>query len=376
MWLQAVAVCITRKARTVFQPDVIIVGRGLVGLACATAVAREGRRVRVVSSSERGAASGVSAGILAPSVGSAPAPARRLGLIARDLYPEYLGGLVSRTGRHVSLDRTGVLEVALDETEAISLRERLQGESRWVEASTVRRLEPSLARVEGAAFHPCDGAVNAAALLDAVSADAERDSRVTFSAARVIRVHWDERPPAVQLESGERIAGDVIVLAAGAWVGSIQGLPRSLPVVPVRGQILVFDDHGPRHVVMGERGYLVSRGNQSLAGSTMENVGFDAATTDDGAAEIRGIALELSPSLGGSAAVAHWAGLRPVTPDLLPIVGREPQCDGLIYACGHSKNGVLLAPLTGQVIADLVARGSTAIDVGPYAPERFRHRDR
>jgi len=360
----------------VFQPEVIVVGGGLVGLACATAVAREGGRVRVVSSSEPGAASGVSAGILAPSVGSAPASARNLGWIARDLYPEYVTALVSRTGRHVSLDRLGVLEVALDETEAVAIRARLEGESIWVDADTLRRLEPSLAPAVGAALHPSDGAVDAAALLDAMRASADRDSRVMCSTGRVIRVDGDASPLAVELENGERIEGDMIVLAAGAWVGSIQGLPGPLPVVPVRGQILVFDTPGPRHVLMGEHGYVVSRGNRSLVGSTMERVGFDAATTAGGAEEIRRIALELSPSLGGSVPVAHWAGLRPVTPDLLPIVGRDTQCDGLIYACGHSRNGVLLAPLTGQVVADIVWRGSSAIDVGAYAPDRFREMDR
>ena len=359
-----------------FQPEVIVVGGGLVGLACATALAREGRRVRVVSSSERGAASGVSAGILAPSVGSAPASARNLGCIARDLYPEYVAALVSRTGRRVSLDRTGVLEVALDETEAAAVRGRLQGESTWIDARTLRRLEPSLARSAGAALHPSDGVVDAAALLDAVRANADRDAMVMCSTGRVIRVNGEASPLAVELESGERIEGDMIVLAAGAWVGWIQGLPGRLPIVPVRGQILVFDNPGPRHVLMGEHGYVVSRGNQSLVGSTMERVGFDAATTANGAEEIRRIALALFPSLGGSVPVAHWAGLRPVTPDLLPIVGRDPQCDGLIYACGHSKNGVLLAPLTGQVVADLVVRGSSAIDVGACAPDRFRAMDR
>jgi glycine oxidase len=122
---------------------------------------------------------------------------------------------------------------------------------------------------------------------------------------------------------------------------------------------------------MGERGYVVSRGNRSLAGSTMEHVGFDATATERGAATIREIGRELCPALGATHPVEHWAGLRPVTPDFLPIVGREPKCEGVLYACGHSRNGVLLAPLTGRVIADLVAHGSSTIDIGPYAPSRF-----
>ena len=133
----------------VFQPDVIVVGGGLIGLTCATTIARKGIRVLVVSSSERGAASGVSAGILAPTVGGAPAPVRMLGFAARDLYPEYVSVLGSRTGRHVPLDRSGVLEVALDETEVNGLRERMRAESTWVDASALCGLEPSLAPAVG-----------------------------------------------------------------------------------------------------------------------------------------------------------------------------------------------------------------------------------
>ena len=292
-------------------------------------------------------------------------------MIARDLYPEYVNALVARTGRHVSLDRAGVLELAGDETEAMALQGRMRAGSSWIDSATLRGLEPSLAPVVGAAFHPLDGSVNVAELLDAVVVDAEREPRIVSSVGRVVRVSASERPLAAILESGERFEADMIVLAAGAWVGLIQGIPRWIPVVPVRGQILVFDNPGLRHVVMGPRGYLVGRRNQSLAGSTMEHVGFDAGTTDSGAAEIHAMAAGLSPSFAAIVPIAHWAGLRPVTPDLLPMVGRDPDCEGLLYACGHSKNGVLLAPLTARVIADLVAHGSSGIDVAPYAPARF-----
>lgn len=355
----------------VFQPDVVVVGGGLIGLTCATAVAREGLRVLVVSSSERGAASAVSAGILAPSVGSPQAAVRRLGCTSRDLYPEYVDTLVARTGRPVALDRAGVLEIARDEPEAISLRQRLQGESTWIDASALAGLEPSLAPAQGAALHPLDGAVDAAALLDAVRAEAEQDPRVSFAITKVTRLDLAPARPVAELETGARVEAATIVLAAGAWAGSVGGLPRALPVSPARGQILAFANPGPCHVVMGHRGYLARRDNQTLAGSTVEYVGFDSEPTDDGAEQIRDIARELWPAIGTSSQVAHRAGLRPMTPDLLPIVGKEPDCEGLLYACGHSKNGVLLAPLTAQLIADLVMHGSSSIDFAPYAPHRF-----
>lgn len=366
----------TRKPRAVFQPDVIVVGGGLIGLACATAVARAGVAVLVVSSTEPGAASPASAGILAPTVGDAPLPVQALGITARDMYPPYVEELVARTGIRVSLDLSGVLETARDDVEARALRASLQRHTEWVEPHLLRDLEPAVAHAVGAAFHARDGAVDVRVLLEAVHADAQRDPRISLVGGRVVRLEVDRLPALLELQSGERVEADKVVIAAGAWVGEIWGLPRPIPVVPVRGQILAFGGETPRHVVMGAHGYVVPRGNRCLAGSTMEHVGFDPRTTTKGAARIREIAAELIPSLAGRPELEHWAGLRPVTPDLLPMVGADPEHDSLFYACGHSKNGVLLAPLTAHVIADLVVRGSTSVDVTPYAPGRFQDIDR
>jgi glycine oxidase len=360
----------------VFQPDVLVVGGGLIGLTCATAVAREGLRVLVASSSERGAASPASAGILAPTVGAITARGRALGIAARNLYPGYVEGLASRTGLHVTLDRSGVLEVEFDEAGAATLRANLTTGSAWIDATELSKLVPLLAPAAGAALQSHDGAVDATTLLAAVRADVERDPRISLTDGRVVRIDAARRPIVAELEAGGCVQADVLVLAAGAWIGSIRGLPRPLPVVPVRGQILELEGPTLGRVVMGPRGYAVPRSNRSLVGSTMEQVGFDPRATPEGAALIRALAAELSPSLASRAAVGHWAGLRPVTPDFLPIVGADPDCAGLLYACGHSKNGVLLAPLTAQVIAQLVTHGSSSIDVSPYAPARFGEPDR
>lgn len=355
-----------------FQPDVVVVGGGLIGLACATAVAREGVGILVVSSAEPGAASPASAGILGPTVGYAPQPVRALGIAARDTYPPYVDGLVARTGIQVSLDFSGVLEIARDDVEARTLRASLHRHTEWLEPHLLRDFEPALAHAAGAAFHARDGAVDARSLLEAVQADARRDSRISLVEGRVVRLDVDRVPPLLELQSGERVEADKVVIAAGAWVGEIWGLPRPIPVVPVRGQIVAFGGETPRHVVMGANGYVVPRGNRCLVGGTMEHVGFDARTTAKGAARVRAIAVELMPSLAGRPELEHWAGLRPVTPDLLPIVGVDPEHDCLLYACGHSRNGVLLAPLTAHVIADLIVRGSTSVDATPYAPGRFQ----
>jgi glycine oxidase ThiO len=355
---------------------VVVVGGGLIGLACGRAVAQRGLRVLVISSSEPGAASPASAGILAPSVGVPPEAARTLGIAARDMYPAYVQALASRTGIRVPLDRSGVLEVVFTDDEATSLRARLGEGADWIGAKALHRFEPSLAPAAGAALHPGDGAVDSAELLNALRADAWQDRRVALRDGRVIRVDADRTLIRVELATGDCFGAPAVVIAAGAWVSSIAGLPRPLPIVPVRGQMLAFTPAPLRHVIMGPRGYIVPRGNQSLVGSTMEEVGFDASTTAHGAALLHQIAGELSPALGARPMQEHWAGLRPVTPDLLPIVGPDPDCKGLFYACGHSKNGVLLAPLTAQVIADLISNGRTAIDAAAYRPGRFRAIDR
>ncbi len=365
------AVSITRAPVTVFQPDVIVVGAGLIGLTCATAVARDGLRVLILSSDERGAASPASAGILAPSVGWPAGPARTLGITARDAYPEYVHALTARTRTEVRLDRSGVLEVGFSEEEALSLRSKLAEDDEWIDESALHTLEPALSPAPGATLHRHDGAVDSAALLKAVRVDAAQDSRISFRNARVLRFDTDRTLLGVELSSRERLEAPVVIVAAGAWVGSISGLPRWLPVEPVRGQILAFAGAPTCHVIMGRHGYVVRRGDRSLVGSTMERVGFDATPTADGAAILCACAREISPDLASRPVVDHWAGLRPVTPDLLPIVGADPEHKGLFYACGHSRNGVLLAPLTASVIAELVSRGATSLDVSVYAPDRF-----
>lgn len=354
-----------------FQPDVVVVGAGLIGLTCATAVAREGLRVLVISSREEGAASAASAGILAPSVGETPPSVRTLGLASRDMYPEYAHALASRTGLPVPLALTGIVEIARDEAEAAALQSSLPEKTEWLDAGALREIEPSLGRAIGGTVHGGDGWVDAVALLNAVAMDARRDPGVRLREERVTRIRPAGRAIGVELQSGARVEAPSVVIAAGAWAGGIAGLPRSLPIVPVRGQMLSFAGDAPRRVIMGTRGYVVPRGTQSLVGSTMEEVGFDAGPTADGEMLLRKVAAELCPPLGSTPVRAHWAGLRPVTPDLLPVVGPDPDCEGLLYACGHSKNGVLLAPLTARAIAELVSTGATAIKTAPYSPARF-----
>ena len=163
-----------------------------------------------------------------------------------------------------------------------------------------------------------------------------------------------------------------MVIAAGAWAAGLGGLPRPLPVEPLRGQMLSLAGSPLRHVTYGAGGYAVPRGDgRTIVGSTMERVAFDAGTTEAGLAQVRATGGAICPALADRRMLNGWSGLRPVTPDFLPILGRDPEFPALVYACGHSRNGVLLAPLTGDVVADIVLDRPPTHDISPFRIERF-----
>jgi glycine oxidase len=163
------------------------------------------------------------------------------------------------------------------------------------------------------------------------------------------------------------------VLAAGAWTPSIQGLPRIIPVTPVRGQMALvpWPEGEPDGVLFGARCFALKRGQDAILGDTMEWAGFEPATTEAGMDDIWRETGALLPALHGQPVCKRWAGLRPMTPDRHPIIGRDPEVEGLLYATGHGRNGILLGPLTGEIIRDLATTGETPFDLAPYSVTRF-----
>jgi glycine oxidase len=177
----------------------------------------------------------------------------------------------------------------------------------------------------------------------------------------------------VRTATGERIEAGAVVVAAGSWAGALGGIPRELPVSPVHGQLLALKTIPPlfRHVIHSPGVYLVPRADGRLiVGATVERVGFEKAVTPAGLMSLLRPALEIAPALASMPVVELWSGLRPGTPDGLPIIGPDPEVTGLHYAVGHYRNGILLAPVTAELIAGSV-RGSATRDLSPFSISRF-----
>jgi glycine oxidase len=360
--------------------DVAVIGAGLIGLSAAMALADQGLQVLLVGEPRAGEASPAGAGMLAPSLhdtnpGVAGDPMYRFAVASLARYPGYLQSLAERSGIAVPLNRRGILRLAIRDSDADGLRARRGPDAQWLDAAAVAAIEPGLAPVAGAMFYPADGAVDNLALLRALDAAIARSPRIRRmrSVVRTIAIG----PTDVSFETVGPVAtarASHLVLAAGAWSTGIGGLPRALPIEPYRGQMFSVAATGTatlQHVVYGPEAYLVPRGDRVLVGATMERAGFDAATTDDALASIRSGAAAFWPVVRAAAMMSSWAGLRPVTPDLLPILGRDPDHPALIYACGHSRNGILMAPLTGDCVAALVTGTAPPADLSAFAVERF-----
>lgn len=309
--------------------------------------------------------------MLAPSVEQASGPAHDFGLAARDRYPSYVEFLAARTGITVPLNRLGILQVALSAKGIKGLKKTAPSSSRWLDSKELAEIEPALSHALGAVFNANDGAVDNVILLEVLQRVVSASDRIESVQDVVTAIDATADSCTVTTTSRGRHRARCVVLAAGAWAGQIPGAPFAQAVQPARGQLVSYSRSPLSHVAYGPRGYVVPRGDRTIGGSTMENVGFDAAATPEGVKKVRAAAEEICPRLAGSAQVKRWAGLRPVTPDMLPILGPDPERPSLVYACGHSRNGVLMAPLTGDLIADLVTGAPLSHDLSQFRPDRF-----
>lgn len=360
--------------------DVAVVGGGVIGAACARAAVLRGLRVALFEPGpEPGAASPASAGMLAAQI--EPAEAAHLGLLvrARDLYTELAPTLEDSTGIAIGLWREGIAAVATDDAGAARLRDEI-GQQRqaglradWLDPDEVRERWPGVAPAcRGALFAPEDGAIDPGALAGALLADARRLG-ASIIPQRVEQLRTEQGRTAGVATARETVATRHVVLAAGAWSPLIAGVPRRLPVEPVRGQLATtpWPQATPAAILYHDHCYVLARGREAVLGSTMEHAGFAVGVTNEGLAQIFRHAVALLPAIATLPVERMWAGLRPTTPDGRPIVGPDPTVSGLWYATGHGRNGMLLAALTGEVIGDLITGGTTPVDVSFWSIDRF-----
>lgn len=362
--------------------DVLVIGAGVAGASAARALARGGRKVLVIArGSGIGEASPAAAGMLAAQIEAGDLEMLPLALAARRQHDE-LARELAQAGDNVARAAGGIVQLALGATRAAALAaigaESAPGlATTWLSASDVRRALPGLSGdVTGALVAEGDGCVDNVALLRALVKDAVKAGAMfEYAAAETLLLEGGVVKGA-RTSAGDR-RSDAVVLAAGAWSGTIKGLPRPLPVEPVRGQIVqtAWPDPLPRRIFFGPDAYVVPRGDTALLGSTMEHAGFDARTTKDGIAAIRRAAGAFIPALAETPVLESWAGLRPMTPDGRPVLGADPEVPGLFYCTGHGRNGILLGPLSGEIVAELILRGKSTWDLRPYGVERFSHSD-
>jgi glycine oxidase len=304
-------------------------------------------------------------------------PMLRLGIEARDHYLTLAASLRESTGIDIGLWQEGIARVAGGDDEAGELRAKVgsqqqQGYSAaWLDPNDVRSRWPWLGPTAGALWSEHDGALDPALLVEALLTDAKRHGAELVPDRVVALEQTSGRVSGVAGEAGRYGAPDVVV-AAGAWSAGLAGLPRRIPVEPVRGQMAAvpWPSGVGRAIVYHKDCYLLARGREAILGSTMERVGFRPEVTPEGIALIFGATLALCPGLVRGKLRRTWAGLRPVTPDGLPIIGAEPRLPGLWYATGHGRNGILLAGITGVIIRQLLD-GTHAPDILAFSPSRF-----
>ncbi len=368
--------------------DVVVIGGGVIGLAVGWQAARKGLKVVVVERGQvGGGTSRLAAGMLAPVAEADPSEPQllALGSMAARGYPEFIAELRSQSPVDPGYLRCGTLLAAHDAdeaealTRALALRERLGLPVRRLRGSQARALEPALAPTLRLALElPEDHAVDPRALTAALADALVRAGGTVCEHAEVAKLdRREDRVQGVTLVGGGRIAAEQVVVAAGVWSGRVAGLPPAaqVPLRPVKGQILrMHDPAGPgllNRVLRLERIYVVPRGDgRYVLGATMEERGFDVTVTAGGVLELLREASELLPGLSELVIDELSAGLRPGTPDNAPIIGPGGLA-GLHWATGHYRGGVLLAPVTAQLVAAMLAGQEPEIDVDAFSPQRF-----
>jgi glycine oxidase len=364
--------------------DAVVAGGGIIGCSIAWRLVRRGLSVAVVEPGTPGReATWAAAGMLSP-LGEArrPGPFLRLALASFESYPTFVRDIEEQTGIRVDLRTEGCLHVARDDASLRRLEAQVDWQRAagfdvaWLTGDDARRLEPRLAPDVLAALridhdHSVDNRALGRALWSAAAAAGCRF--ILGRSARRLLVDGG-RVQGVELDHGEHVAAGRVVLAAGAWSAGLLGLPRALSVFPVRGQMAAVEAVPPlvKRVILSDHCYLVPRSaGRVLIGATLERAEFHRHVTAGAVATLLAAGVAAVPDLAAAPFLEAWCGFRPGTPDDLPILGADAEVQGLLYATGHFRNGILLAPITAAAITALAMGEEPPVDLAAFDVGRF-----
>lgn len=367
------------------QTQIAVVGGGIIGLSVAFECAKRGFKVTVIEKGQCGGqATGAAAGMLAPysEIGEDPDPFFALCQLSLSLYPEWQQEVKTVSGLDFEYVQSGSLHVALHEADELALETRLSWQQEWgvrgeiVKGEALRRLEPALTKEAVAAlYYPDEHHLYAPDYVQAL-----------IKACRKLGVEILEQAGEVQFreikEDGLLLAGDDVtvgaelcILACGAWTAIYESvLGIRLPIFPIRGQICAYHRHEEQinHLIFFSQGYVLSKGNGTIVCGASEDIaGFDTSVTEQGINRLVRFSRQLFPVLEGREPFHRWAGLRPATQDGYPLLGPVDHYPNIILASGHYRNGILLSPATGQVIADVIEGRNPKVNLDFFDPHRF-----
>jgi glycine oxidase len=365
--------------------DAVVVGGGIIGGAVAFRLAQEKLRVALLDGQTPGReASWAAAGMLSPAPDCPEAiPLVPFGRASLALYPAFIAELQEITGCETGYRREGTIEVLFSSgaerelSTLVALHRGLGLAAEPLPLEEARRLEPALGReARATALLPEEASLDNRALTSAVLAAAAASGVEIIANTKVTRLLSEGSRCAGVVTEGRTIAAGHVVLAAGAFCGGIEGVAPAVAIRPVRGQMVALSNGAVRlrRVLRSDHGYIVPRDDATpqrlVAGSTLEDAGFDKRVTPRGLEQIFSAVQELVPGLAAAEVVETWSGLRPDTPDHLPLLG-PGELDGLTFATGHYRNGILLAPITAKLVREWVTERRVSLDWERFTPLRF-----
>lgn len=366
--------------------EVLIVGGGIIGLSLARALKKRGiEEIAVVEKDAFGQeASSAAAGMLSPQVDAERDDEMfRFCLESNRLYPTFVEELQEETGIDVELSTEGTFLVAFNEAELAKLKHRYEWQKKagleieLAEADEVRRQEPFISPdVRGGLFFPNDWQVENRKLVSALEKYARLNRINLISETEVSNVLVENGKIEVETANGEKLHANVCVLSAGAFTHFIRvnGAQIFTRVKPIRGQMIAFrtTQRFFRHVIYSQRGYIVPRKDgRVLVGATVEDVGFDKSVTDAGVKFLTEVGYEIAPAIANLKIAESWAGLRPFVEDGLPIIGNVLDSEKLFVATAHYRNGILLAPITAEILADKIVKNVESKYLQVFSLKRF-----